>query len=77
MSLQTIKQAIADKTMLCPECKKPVKEFEKFVEMTASIWDGAGDSGHETKGSKVTLICGNKPCAWKERTEFWANYIDE
>jgi hypothetical protein len=43
--------------------------------MTASVWDGAGDSALETKGSKVTLICGNKPCEWKERTEFWSQYI--
>ena len=76
MSLQTIKQSIADKKLLCPTCKKPVKEFEKFVEMTASVWDGAGDSALETKGSKVTLICGNKPFEWRERTEFWSQYIE-
>ncbi len=76
MSLQTIKQSIAGKKLLCPTCKKPVKEFEKFVEMTASVWDGAGDSALETKGSKVTLICGNKPCEWRERTEFWSQYIE-
>ena len=77
MSLQTIKQAIADKKMLCPECKKPVKEFEKFVEMTASIWDGAGDSNLETKGCKVTLVCGNPGCDWKERTEYWTEFLSD
>lgn len=29
----------------------------------------------ETKGAKVTLICGNDSCGWKERTEFWSQYI--
>ena len=77
MSLQVIKQAIADKKMLCPSCKQPVKQFEKFVEMTDSVWDGAGDSALATQGSKVTLICGNDKCDWKERTEYWKNYIED
>jgi hypothetical protein len=75
MSLQVIQSAIADGKMKCPNCGKPVKQFDKFQELTASVWDGAGDSGLETAGSKVTLICGN--CDWKERTEYWSNYIDE
>ncbi len=73
MSLSKIKEAIAAGKMTCPECKKPVKSFEKFVEMTESVWDGAGDSNLETSGSKVTLICGN--CDWKERTEYWSEHI--
>jgi len=73
MSLSKIKEAISGGKMLCPECKKPVKSYEKFVEMTESVWDGAGDSNLETSGSKVTLICGN--CDWKERTEYWSEYI--
>jgi hypothetical protein len=76
MSLQAIKEAIADKKMVCPSCKKPVKQFEKFVEMTDSIWEGPGDSNQTTRGSKVTLICGNDACPWRERTEYWSNYID-
>lgn len=76
MSLSTIKNAIQNKKMHCPKCKGAVQKYEKYVEMTASVWDGAGDSNHETAGSKVTLICGNGVCDWKERTEFWANYID-
>lgn len=75
MSLQVIQNAISGEKMKCPNCGKPVKQFDKFVEMTASVWDGAGDSGLETAGSKVTLICGN--CDWRERTEYWSNYIDE
>jgi hypothetical protein len=77
MSLSTIKDAISSKKMKCPQCKAPVQKFEKFVELTDSIWDGAGDSKMETKGSKVTLICGNGSCDWKERTEYWSNYIED
>jgi len=76
MSLQAIKQSIADQKMICPSCKKPVKQFEKFVEMADSVWEGAGDSNRmTTAGSKVTLICANAPCDWRERTEYWSNYI--
>jgi len=77
MSQAIIKKAIADRKMLCPQCQQPVKEFEKLVEMTDSVWDGAGDSNLETKGVKVTLICGNQPCDWRERTEYWHNYISD
>lgn len=76
MSLQEIRTAIKDQKMLCPTCKNPVTKYEKYVDMVASVWDGAGDSLHETAGSKVTLICGNKECQWQERTEFWAQYIN-
>ncbi len=75
MSLSKIKQAIQDEKLLCPACKKPVKQFDKYVEMVSSIWEGAGDSAREESGSKVTLTCGNPGCDWKERTEYWANYI--
>lgn len=75
MSLQVLKKAISGEKMKCPNCNKPVKDYEKFTDLTASVWDGAGDSGLDTQGSKVTLICGN--CDWKERTEYWQNYIDE
>lgn len=77
MSLQRIQQAIAGGKMICPECKAPILKFDKFTELTASVWDGAGDSDLETAGSKVTLICGNGSCIWSERTEYWGNYIDE
>ncbi|MBU6453558.1 MAG: hypothetical protein KGS72_17395 [Cyanobacteria bacterium REEB67] len=77
MSLSTIKDAIAKGKMTCPSCKKPVTKFEKYVDMVDSVWDGAGDSNTEFKGSKVTLICGNPSCDWKERTEYWSNYITE
>jgi hypothetical protein len=76
MSLNQIQQAITNEKMRCPTCGKAIKEFEKFVEMTDSVWDGAGDSKLNTAGSKVTLICGNDKCPWRERTEFWDNYIE-
>ena len=38
MSLQTIKTAIAEKKMRCPECKEPVQKFDKFVEMVGSVF---------------------------------------
>jgi len=76
MSLQVLKDAISSKKMTCPQCNKPVQKFEKFVEMVDSVWDGAGDSNKtQYAGSKVTLICGNDSCDWKERTEYWGNYI--
>ncbi|MBI1270570.1 hypothetical protein GC174_09070 [bacterium] len=75
MSESRLKEAIASKKMICPECQKPVEKYEKFVETVASVWDGAGDSGVEHEGSKATIICGH--CGWKERTEFWDSYIEE
>lgn len=77
MSLQVIKQAIADKKMRCPQCHKAVAKFEKFVEMLESAYDGPGSGlDVESSASKVTLICANDGCDWKERTEYWANYIE-
>jgi len=75
MSLAKIKKAIEDKAMICPSCNQPIKKFDKYVEMTESVWDGAGDSNHETAGSKVTLICGNDDCTWQERTEYWSSFL--
>ena len=77
MSLTTIKNGIEKGKFICPDCKKPMKKFDKYVEMTESVWDGAGDSGLETAGSKVTLTCGNENCDWSERTEYWRNYLHE
>lgn len=75
MTLKAIKEAIETKKLKCPDCGKPVQKFDKFTELIASVWDGAGDCPTDTAGSKVTLICGN--CDWTERTEYWSNYIDE
>lgn len=77
MALNVVKKAIEEGKMRCPECKGSVKQFDKFVETCDSVWDGAGDSGLETKGAKVTLICGNGNCQWRERTEYWSEYIED
>lgn len=75
MSLDKFKKLISDGELICPKCAKPVSKFEKYVEKLASVWDGAGDSVTETEGSVVTLICANGSCAWKERSEYWENYL--
>jgi hypothetical protein len=78
MTLQVIKQAIQDKKMSCPTCHKPISKFEKYVDMIDSAYDGPGSglgADPTSTSSKVTLICGNGSCDWKERTEYWANYI--
>lgn len=77
MSEQKIKQAIANKKMRCPKCKQAIQKYEKYVEMIASVWDGPGDSFMETSGSKVTLVCGNAGCEWRDRTEYWQSFIEE
>lgn len=77
MSLEKFKKLITDEQLLCPKCKKSVKKFDKYVDRMGSVWDGAGDSHTETAGSLVTLICGNDPCAWKERTEYWEEYLKD
>lgn len=78
MSQQIIRDAINNKKMRCPSCSQPIQKFEKYVEMADSVWDGAGDSNRtEFAGAKVTLICGNGSCDWRERTEYWNNYIED
>lgn len=75
MSQQLLQEAITNKKMRCPQCKGAIQKFDKYVETVSSVWDGAGDSHAEPSGSKVTLICGNSGCDWRERTEFWTGYI--
>jgi len=79
MTLQEIKSAIKDEKIHCPTCKKPVKQFDKFVEMIESAYDGPGSSLEAPAGqaveTKVTLICGNGSCDWRERTQYWREYI--
>lgn len=77
MSQEKIKQAILDKKILCPKCNQPIKQYEKYTDMIASVWDGPGDSFMDTKGSKVTFICANGTCDWRERTEFWETMIED
>jgi len=75
MSLQKIKDAIANKKMLCPECKMPIQKFEKYAETIDAVRDGFNIIEIDSNASRVTLTCGNAPCAWKERSEYWIEYI--
>jgi hypothetical protein len=75
MSLKTIKDAIADKKMICPECKKPIQKFDKFAETIDAVRDGFNVIEIDSNASRVTLTCGNDGCAWTERTEYWIEYI--
>lgn len=75
MSKEVLENAINEGKIHCPKCKKPILKYDKFVDMISSIWDGFGDSKVEVQGTKVTLICANEPCSWRERTEYWEDLI--
>ena len=75
MSLQKIKDAIANQKMICPECKKPIQKWEKYAETIDAVRDGFNIIEIDSNASRVTLTCGNAPCAWKERLEYWIEYI--
>ena len=77
MSLQVIKEAIANKKMICPQCKQPIQKFEKYAETIDAVRDGFGTTDIDSRGSRVTLTCGNGECPFHERTEFWSQYIDQ
>lgn len=77
MSLDVIQSAIENKKMLCPQCKKPIKKFEKYAETIDAVRDGFNIVEIDSRGSRVTLTCGNDACAWKERTEYWRNLIED
>jgi len=77
MSLSRIQEAVTNKKMICPQCKKPVQKFEKYAETIDAVRDGFNIQEIDSNSSRVTLICNNSGCDWKERTEFWENYIDE
>ncbi len=75
MSLQAIKDYISQKKMICPECKKPIQKCDKYAETIDCSLGWFGDSRVDSRGSRITLICGNDKCAWQERTEFWFQYV--
>ena len=75
MSLEKIKKAMVDKQLRCPTCQQPILQYEKYVDSVDSVWDGAGDTQIEFAGCKVTLVCGNDKCQWRERTEYWQNFL--
>lgn len=75
MSLKKIKDAVANKKMICPQCKKPIQVFEKYAETVDAVRDGFNVIEIDSLASRVTLTCGNDGCTWKERTEYWSQYI--
>jgi hypothetical protein len=77
MSAEMIKQLIANQKMTCPECQKPIQKFDKYAETIDAVRDGFNILEIDSRASRVTLTCGNGDCKWSERTEYWANYIDE
>ncbi|MBX9688121.1 MAG: hypothetical protein K2X27_15545 [Candidatus Obscuribacterales bacterium] len=70
MSLQAIKDAIANEKLICPKCKGAIKGWEKYAETIDAVRDGFNIQEIDSNGERVTLICGNEGCAWKERTEY-------
>ncbi len=76
MSLQEFKQAIVDKKVICPKCKKPVLKFDKYAETIDAVRDGFNIQEIDSHGARVTLICANEGCDWKERTEYWIEFVD-
>jgi DNA integrity scanning protein DisA with diadenylate cyclase activity len=77
MSLQTIKDAVANKKMICPKCNKPIQKFDKYAETIDAVRDGFNVQEIDSNSSRVTLICSNEGCDWKERTEYWHEYISQ
>lgn len=77
MSQEVIKKAIADKKMICPECGKPIQKFDKYADTIDSVRDGFNIVEIDSHASRVTLTCGNGDCGFHERTEYWANYIQD
>lgn len=77
MSEKQIKEAIANKKMKCPECSQPIQKWEKFAETIDRLRDGFNVVEIESNASRVTLTCGNGDCKYHERTEYWANLIDD
>ena len=77
MSEQVIKDAIQNKKMICPECEKPIQKYDKYAETIDSVRDGFNVLAIDSMGSRVTLLCGNNGCEWKERTEYWEEYLND
>lgn len=76
MSQQEFKDAMANGKLICPKCKKSILKFEKYAETIDSVRDGFNIQEIDSHGARVTLICGNDPCTFKERTDYWIEYTD-
>lgn len=77
MSLQEFKSAIENKKLLCPKCKKPILKFDKYAETIDAVRDGFNIQEIDSFGARVTLLCANEGCTWKERTEYWENFLED
>jgi hypothetical protein len=77
MSESRIREAIANKKMKCPKCGKPIQKYEKYAETVDSVREGFNVQTIDSHGSRVTLTCGQDGCDFRERTEYWENYIDD
>lgn len=75
MSLKAITDAIASEKMICPKCKGPIKKYDKYAETIDAVRDGFNVIDIDSHGERVTLICGNDGCDWKERTEYPMEYV--
>jgi thymidine kinase len=77
MSLQAIKDAIANKKMICPKCKGSIQQFDKYANTIDAVRDGFNVLEIDSRGERVTLICGNEGCSWKERTEYPMEFVED
>ncbi|MBZ0186381.1 MAG: hypothetical protein K8F91_09060 [Candidatus Obscuribacterales bacterium] len=75
MSEQVLKEAIENSKVHCPKCKRSVTKYEKYAETIDSVRDGFNVIAIDSMGARVTLICGNGECTWRERTEYWTEYL--
>lgn len=75
MSLEAIKSAITSKKMICPTCKKPILKYDKYAETIDAVREGFNVDRVDSNGERVTLICANEGCSWKERTEYPMEYV--
>ncbi len=75
MALQEIKDAISNKKMICPKCKEPIQKYDKFAETIDAVRDGFNVLEIDSHAIRVTLICANGACDWKERTEYPMEYV--
>ena len=77
MSEKKIREAIENKKMLCPDCNKPIQKYSRYSETIDAVRDGFNIVEIDSNSSRVTLTCGNDGCEWEDRTEYWAEFIDE
>lgn len=76
MSLEEFKDAFNNKKLICPKCQKPILKYDKYAETIDAVRDGFNIQEIDSYGARVTLICANEGCTWKERVDYWTNYMD-